>query len=65
MTTKTLSDVKQDMSNLYERLLHGELELQTAKQLNATTSNFLKAEQLELARDIFTGRSSKTLEYRK
>ena len=65
MTTKTLSDVKKDMSELYELIRHGQIELKTAAEMSNVTGKFLKAEQLELARDIFLGRSSTQLEYRK
>ena len=51
---KTLNDIKQDMSELYEQVKTGEVDLKTAGELANISGKFLKAEQLELARDIFT-----------
>jgi hypothetical protein len=50
---KTLANVKQDMSELYEQLKTGQIDLKTAGELANISGKFLKAEQLELARDIF------------
>jgi len=50
---KTLIDVKQDMSDLYEAVLIGTCDLKTAGELANISGKFLKAEQLQLARDIF------------
>ncbi len=51
---KTLDDVKQDMSDLYESVKSGETELKFASELANITGKYLKAASLELARDIFT-----------
>jgi hypothetical protein len=50
---KTLSDIKQDMSDLYEQVRAGRVDLKTAGELANISGKFLKAEQLELAREIF------------
>jgi len=50
---KTLSDIKQDMSDLYEQVRAGQVDLRTAGELANISGKFLKAEQLELAREIF------------
>ena len=50
---KTLNDIKQDMSALYDELLSGACELKTASELANIAGKFLKAEQLELAREVF------------
>mgnify|MGYP003432494415 CR=1 FL=1 len=50
---KTLSDIKQDMSDLYESLKNGEVDLKTAGELANISGKFLKAEQLDLATAIF------------
>ena len=51
---KTLKDVKQDMSNLYDELKSGKIDVKTASELANISGKYLKAEQLELAREIFT-----------
>ena len=53
MTTKTLDDIKLDMSQLYEELRTGNVELKIASELANIAGKFLKAEQLQLAREIF------------
>jgi hypothetical protein len=50
---KTLHDIKQDMSELYDQVKLGQVDLKTAGELANISGKFLKAEQLELARDIF------------
>lgn len=50
---KTLNDIKQDMSTLYDEVRSGAADLKTATELANIAGKFLKAEQLELARDIF------------
>jgi len=50
---KTLNDIKQDMSELYEQLKAGQVDIKTAGELANISGKFLKAEQLELAREIF------------
>jgi hypothetical protein len=51
--TKTLDDIQADMSDLYETLKIGEMELKKAGELANIAGKFLKAEQLKLAREIF------------
>lgn len=50
---KTLNDIKADMSRLYDELQAGTCELKTASELANIAGKFLKAEQLDLAREIF------------
>ena len=59
---KTLDNIKQDMSELYEELRSGKCELKTASELANIAGKFLKAEQLDLARDIFLAGKAKPLE---
>jgi hypothetical protein len=51
---KTLDDIQQDMSDLYESLKTGNLEIKVASELANIAGKFLKAEQLKLAKEIFT-----------
>ena len=51
---KTLADIKQDMSDLYDALILGEIDVKTASELANISGKYLKAEQLDLAREIFT-----------
>jgi hypothetical protein len=50
---KTLETIKYDMSVLYEQVRTGEVDLKLAAELANITGKFLKAEQLQLAREIF------------
>jgi hypothetical protein len=50
---KTLSDIKSDMSALYDEVRDGACELKTASELANIAGKFLKAEQLELAKEVF------------
>jgi hypothetical protein len=50
---KTLTDIKQDMSELYEAVKAGTVDLKTAGELANISGKFLKAEQLELATAVF------------
>ena len=50
---KSLNDVKQDMSTLYDELRAGTVELKTAAELANIAGKYLKAEQLDLATAIF------------
>ena len=50
---KTLTDIKQDMSDLYEAVKAGSIDLKTASELANISGKFLKAEQLELATAVF------------
>jgi hypothetical protein len=52
---KTLDDVKLDMSTLYDEVSSGATELKTAAELANIAGKYLKAEQLQLAREIFMG----------
>jgi hypothetical protein len=50
---KTLDDIKLDMSELYDSVKNGDTELKTAAELANIAGKYLKAEQLDLARQIF------------
>jgi hypothetical protein len=50
---KSLDDIKQDLSDLYDALAKGEIELKQAMELANVAGKFLKAEQLVLAREVF------------
>lgn len=50
---KTTVDVKQDMSDLYEALKAGTVDVKIASELANISGKFLKAEQIELARSVF------------
>lgn len=58
---KTLDDIKRDMSELYEEIKSGTTELKTAAELANVAGKYLKAEQLQLAREIFMGSLGKKL----
>lgn len=58
---KTLKDIKNDMSELYDQLKNGRVDLKTAGELANISGKFLKAEQLELAREIFLDNRQKQL----
>jgi len=58
---KNMNDVRQQMSELYDQLKAGEIDIKTASELANITGKFLKAEQLELARDIFLNNQKPTI----
>jgi hypothetical protein len=51
--TKTLENVKSDMSDLYEQVKAGKCDLKLAAELANITGKYLKATQLEFAREVF------------
>lgn len=51
--TKTMDDVKADMSELYEQLKADQIEVKKASEMANVTGKLLKAEQLKLAREIY------------
>lgn len=51
---KTLEDVQRDMSALYEEVRTGRTDLKVGAELANIAGKYLKAEQLKLAREIFT-----------
>lgn len=57
---KNLNDIKQDMSELYEALKAGAVDLKVASELANISGKFLKAEQLQLAREVFMENKSPT-----
>lgn len=56
---KTLDDVKNDMSQLYDEVRDGRTELKAASELANIAGKYLKAEQLALAREIFVSSRGK------
>lgn len=60
--TKTLADVKADMSELYEQVKAGDCDLKLAGELANITGKYLKAVQLELATEMFIANKPVTRE---
>jgi hypothetical protein len=58
---KSLDDIKVDMSVLYDEVYSGGTELKTAAELANIAGKYLKAEQLQLAREIFMGQLGKKI----
>jgi hypothetical protein len=50
---KSMEDVKDAMSVLYEEIRAGSTDLKTADSLANVAGKYLKAEQLKLAREVF------------
>lgn len=50
---KSMNDIKTDMSELYECVKSGSVDLKVADSLANIAGKYLKAEQLQLAREIF------------
>jgi hypothetical protein len=59
---KTMVDIKQDMSELYDELKAQKLEVKTAAELANIAGKYLKAEQLILAREIFESSLAKKMD---
>ena len=56
---KTLMNIMEDMSALYDQVDQGKCELKKASELANISGKYLKAYQLDLAKEIFmTGRPS-------
>lgn len=54
---KTLTNIMEDMSALYDEVLSDRCELKKASELANISGKYLKAYQLDLAKEIFmTGR---------
>jgi len=58
---KTMDDVKEDMSTLYDEVRSGKVELPMADSLANIAGKYLKAKQLQLAEDIFLYDKQKVL----
>lgn len=58
---KSLDDVKEEMSKLYDQVANGSCDLKHADTLANIAGKYLKAEQLQLAKDIFLADKSKAL----
>ena len=50
------------MSDLYEQVRKGQVDLKTAGELANISGKFLKAEQLQLAREIFLSNKQLVIE---
>lgn len=50
---KSMDDVKKNMGVLYDEVRSGKTDLKTASELANIAGKYLKAEQLQLAREIF------------
>ena len=50
---KNLTDVKSDMSLLYEEVRAGSIDLKVAAELANITGKYLKAAQLEFAQQVY------------
>lgn len=51
--SKSLDTLKDDMAQLYDEVRAGKTELRVASELANIAGKYLKAEQLQLAREIF------------
>jgi hypothetical protein len=58
--TKTLDDVKADMSSLYDQVYNGMVDLKLATELANITGKYLKAVQLDLATEVFLANRAPT-----
>lgn len=58
---KNLNDIKADMSDLYEAVKNGSVDLKVASELANISGKFLKAEQLQLAREVFLSNRAEPL----
>lgn len=56
-----MDDVKKEMGTLYDEVRSGKVELPLADSLANIAGKFLKAEQLQLAREIFVQEKAKAL----
>lgn len=59
---KNLNDIKKDMSVLYDELSEGKVDIKTAAELANIAGKYLKAEQLDLATNIFLSGQPKRVE---
>jgi len=51
--TKSLNDVMADMSQLYEAVKTGDVDVKLASELANITGKYLKAVQLDFAKEVF------------
>ncbi len=58
---KSMNDIKQDMSELYDSLKSGQTEIKLADSLANIAGKYMKAEQLDLAREIFLSTQAKAI----
>lgn len=58
---KSLDDVKRNMGILYEEVRGNTTDLKTAAELANIAGKYLKAEQLQLARDVFLNEKTPAL----
>lgn len=62
ITMKSLEDIKRDMSRLYDDVNAGATDIKTAAELANIAGKYLKAEQLILAREVFSGQLGSKLD---
>lgn len=55
---KSLNDIKQDMSDIYEAVKSGSTDLKTAAELTNIAGKFLKADALQFAREMYLERNN-------
>lgn len=58
--SKSLDTLKNDMADLYDEVRSGKTELRVASELANIAGKYLKAEQLQLAREIFVHDKQRT-----
>lgn len=58
-STKTLDDIKADMSALYDEVREGTVELKVASELANIAGKYLKAEATKLAWEVFLSGQSR------
>jgi len=56
--TKSLNDVMADMSRLYEAVKTGDVDVKLASELANITGKYLKAVQLDFAKEVFASNKS-------
>lgn len=61
---KALADIKEDMSQLYDQVKTGQVELKQASELANIAGKYLKAAQLEFAKEVFMNREERPVRLR-
>lgn len=59
VVVKSLQDIQKDMSELYEQVRSGAVDLKAACELANIAGKYLKAEQLILMREMFLSRNTR------
>jgi len=55
---KTLSDIKQDMSDLYDSVRSGETDMKMADTLTNIAGKFVKADAMEFVRTVYLAKQA-------